>query len=260
MANVTYIIPIHKFDKAAKDYFTAAVTSVKNQDDNDYALIVVGPKSILAEAEKVVKDTKFSSDITIKYVENEETDPFVQINKAVQECDTPYFAVLEYDDELSPIWTRNAKAYATNGASLLLPLVELQSAGAFVAFGNELAWDVSFAEETNIGYINSDMLNTFMDFIVSGAFIKTEDFREIGGLKPSLMIAAWYEFLLRCCYKKKDIYVVPKLGYKHNINNSESYSATVKQSLSQEHGAWLLKTAKQEYFFKNDRNRKFGEE
>ena len=98
-----------------------------------------------------------------------------------------------------------------------------------------------------------------MDFIVSGAFINTEDFRTVGGLKPSMKIAAWYEFLLRCCYKNKGVYVVPKLGYLHNVDTNGSYSEESKKTITPEEGAWLIKTANQEYFFKVDRKKKFGE-
>jgi len=65
---------------------------------------------------------------------------------------------------------------------------------------------------------------------------------------------------LRCCYKHKDIFVVPKLGYRHNLDTSDSYSEISKKEISQDEGTWLIATAKQEYFFKEDRKKKFGEE
>lgn len=258
MGNVTYIVPIHKFDETVKKYLPNALKSIKDSVDADYSVILVGPKAVLEQATEMVKKIKLL-DVT-KLVENDNTDPFVQINTAVMRCTTPYFCIVEYDDEVSPFWGKRAKEYGENGASVLLSLIEFCSADVPVSFGNELAWDTAFADEHNLGYIDMEQLNTYMDFVASGAFIKTEDFISIGGLKPSLKIAAWYEFLLRCCYKHKDIYVVPKLGYKHRLDTENSYSDISKNEIGQEEGAWLITTAKQEYFFKEDRNKKFGEE
>lgn len=258
MGNVSFIIPIHKFDETVKKYLPNALKSIKETDDKDYTLIIVGPKSVLDQVTDLVEKTKLKS--VTKFIENEETDLYTQINTAVMRCTTPYFCVVEYDDEVSPYWARRAKEYGTNGASVLLPLIEFYSAGVPISFGNELAWDTAFADEHNLGFIDLEQLNTYMDFVTSGALIKTEDFISIGGLKPSLKIAAWYEFLLRCCYKHKDIYVVPKLGYKHTLDTPDSYSEISKNNITPEEGKWLIDTAKQEYFFKEDRNKKFGEE
>lgn len=258
MGNVSYIIPVHKFEETVKKLLPNALKSIKNSDDKDYTVILVGPKDVLSECEKIVNEIKLKS--VTKFVENEVTDPFTQINTAVMRTTTPYFCVVEYDDEVMPYWSKRAKEYGENNASVLLPLVEFYSAGVPVSFGNELAWDSAFADEHNLGYIDMEQLNTYMDFLVSGALIKTEDFISLGGLKPSLKIAAWYEFLLRCCYRHKDVYVVPKLGYKHTIDTPQSYSEISKSEIGQEEGTWLITTAKQEYFFKEDRNKKFGEE
>ena len=258
MGNITYIIPVHKFDETVEKYLPTALKSVKDSDDKDYTIIVVGPKEVLTKVEKLVNDLKLKS--ATKFVENENTDPYVQINTAVMRTTTPYFCVVEYDDSIAPFWGKQAKGYGENGASVLLPLVEFYSAGVPVSFGNELAWDTAFADEHNLGYIDMEQLDTYMDFVVSGALIKTEDYISVGGLKPSLKIAAWYEFLLRCCHKHKDIYVVPKLGYSHNLDTPDSYSDICKKEISQDEGTWLITTAKQEYFFKEDRGKKFGDE
>ncbi|MBP5723909.1 MAG: hypothetical protein J6X18_10115, partial [Bacteroidales bacterium] len=127
----------------------------------------------------------------------------------------------------------------------------------FVSFGNEMAWNASFSND--VGFIDIDCLNTYMTFNVTGAFINTEEFIKIGMLKPSLKAAAWYEFLLRACHNGLKVYVAPKLGYSHTVNRSGSYMDTVSSTLSKEEGDWLVNTAKQEYFFKEDRNKKFGE-
>ena len=255
MADVTYIVPVHKFDRTVSELLPNALKSIKASVGSDYSVIIVGPKKAIGSAEKIVSDCGLKE--VTKFIENDNTDPFAQINVAAGRCTTPYFCVVEYDDEIAPFWGARAKEYGENNASVLLSLIEVYSAGVPVSFGNELAWDSAFADEHNLGFVDIDQLNTYMDFIVSGAFIRTEDFISVGGLKPSLKIAAWYEFLLRCCYKHKDVYVVPKLGYKHAIDTKGSYSEISHNSISQEEGAWLISTAKQEYFFKEDRNKVF---
>ena len=120
-----------------------------------------------------------------------------------------------------------------------------------------IAWSASFANE--IGFIDLDCLDTYMDFNVTGSFIKTEDFISIGGLKPSLKIAAWYEFLLRACHNSLKVFVVPKVGYSHTLSREGSYMNETKKDISPEEGKWLIATAKEEYFFKEDRKKKYGE-
>ena len=96
-----------------------------------------------------------------------------------------------------------------------------------------------------------------MDFNCTGGLFKTEDFISLGGLKKSLKIAAWYEFLMRVCYKSKKIYVLPKIGYLHTVGREDSYMEQMQKTLTQEEGKFLIDTARQEYFFKEDRNIQF---
>ena len=104
---------------------------------------------------------------------------------------------------------------------------------------------------------NDMLLDVYMDFNVTGAIINTEDFNEIGGLKKSLKLASWYEFLMRLCYNGKKIYTIPKIGYDHMINRDDSLMKDYQNNITPEEGTWLIKTAKQEYFFKEDRKKTF---
>ena len=72
----------------------------------------------------------------------------------------------------------------------------------------------------------------------------------IAKFKPSMKIVSWYEFLLRFAYKKKKIYVVPKIGVYRPYKTEE-------ENLSKDEVEWLITTARQEYFFTEDRNKKF---
>lgn len=257
MAKITYIIPLHKFDKSVEALLPNALQSIKDAKGKDNTIILVGPAEVLKNTEEIVAKLKLKS--FVKYVENnEKTDVFSQINAAALMCTTKYFCVVEYDDQITEYWPEVAERYyGETNAEILLPLIEYVKDGEWVSFGNELAWDSSFANE--IGYIDLDCLNTYMDFNVTGAFIKTESFISIGKLKSSLKIAAWYEFLMRAHHNGLKIYVVPKLGYSHVIGREGSYTEEAHKDISKEEGAWLIETAKQEYFFKEDRNKKFGD-
>jgi hypothetical protein len=59
---------------------------------------------------------------------------------------------------------------------------------------------------------------------------------------------------MRLCYKSKKIYVLPKIGYNHTIDREDSYMSVEQKRITQEEGKFLIDTAKQEYFFKEDRN------
>lgn len=252
----TYIIPLHKFDDSVKELLPNALKSVKDTG-KDYTVLIVGPKDVIEQVEPVVSAEKMKT--SVKYAENEgETDFATQVNTAVMKCTTKFFSVLEYDDTITEYWPSEAEKYAeSENASVILPLCEFIKDGEMVSFGNELAWHMSYANTP--GIIDFDCLDKFMDFNVTGAFIKTEDFISIGGLKPSLKIASWYEFLLRACKNSLKVYVAPKLGYSHTIWRKGSYMDVMKDEISADEGAWLIETARQEYFFKDDRNKKFGE-
>lgn len=275
MENVTYIVPVHKIENDVKDFFKNAVESIASLDftEGDKVLFV-GGKEVLSQIPKLISKIKLQHEVI--YLENEDTDFFKQVNKAVYNCVTPYFSILEYDDAYYPNWNRSAQKYGTNGASILIPINEYYEGnhftgdGKMVSFGNEIAWnstftndgktetwnDTSVGESHSLGYLDMDCLNVFGDFNCTGAFFRTEDFISIGGLKPSLKIAAWYEFLLRAAYNGKVIYVVPKIGYKHTLGRKGSYSME-NRSIPQEEGQWYFATAQQEYFFKEDRGKTF---
>lgn len=259
MEKVTYIIPLHEFGKEVKEYLKRAVESIDNLEENDgNKVMYVGKKEII---EKAAKNISPKNELIL--VENDgETDFFSQINKAVLQCVTPYFSVLEFDDAYKPYWNRAAQSYASKNAAILIPINEYQIKGEIASFGNEIIWSPAFANREResglgLGFIDLDCLTAYMDFNITGALIRTEDFISVGGFKPSLKIAAWYEFLLRTAYNGKRIFVVPKIGYEHTIEREGSFSDSSFNTISKEEGTWLINTAKQEYFFKEDRNLKY---
>ena len=217
MEKVTYIIPLHKYNKKVEALLIKAIESV-----NDYSgdkICIVGQSSVIEKSKELVNKNLFGVKKFDFVVNDGATDFCSQVNKAVFSCTTPYFSILEYDDTYYPYWNKVAQEYAkVESASLVLPIVELKK-GDKTTFGNEIVWSPSFTqdEKKTLGIVNESALELFMDFNVTGALIRTEDFISVGGLKPSMKIAAWYEFLLRACYNSLKVYVAPKIGYVHEV-------------------------------------------
>lgn len=258
MGKVSYIIPVHKFDESVEKLLPNALQSIKESKNKEYTVLMVGPSNVLSKIEPIVAKSKIKSNA--KYIENSgETDFASQVNAAAMMCTTKYFCVVEYDDSIMEYWHDCMEEYAAaNEASIYIPIEAYLKGSEMVSFGNEIAWSSSFANE--LGYIDMDCLDTYMGFNLTGAFIKTEDFISVGKLKPSLKMAAWYEFLLRMCHNGYKTFVVPKLGYAHTVERTGSYMDESSKTVSQEESKWLMSTAKQEYFFKEDRKKVFSPE
>lgn len=252
MKKITIIVPLHEYNEK---YLKRALSSInlgEGKNNKYYETLFVGPTEVCEQAEKL---NKTINNFETRSIVNTETDFQTQINKAVFDCVTPYFTILEYDDMYTTNYFKNMQEFIKKHSeySVILPINEyITTEEEVVSFGNEIALDPSFAD--TIGVIGLEELQLFMDFNCTGGLFKTEDFISIGGLKKSLKIASWYEFLMRLCYKSKKIYVLPKIGYNHTIDREDSYMSVEQKRITQEEGKFLIDTAKQEYFFKEDRN------
>lgn len=252
MKKITIIVPLHEYNEK---YLKRALSSInlgEVKNNKYYEILFVGPAEVCEQAEKL---NKTINNFETRSIVNTETDFQTQINKAVFDCVTPYFTILEYDDMYTTNYFKNMQEFIKKHSeySVILPINEyITTEEEVVSFGNEIALDPSFAD--TIGVIGLEELQLFMDFNCTGGLFKTEDFISIGGLKKSLKIASWYEFLMRLCYKSKKIYVLPKIGYNHTIDREDSYMSIEQKRITQEEGKFLIDTAKQEYFFKEDRN------
>lgn len=254
MKDITVIIPIHKFNETIENLLLTAYKSVISMTDNsDIKIMIVGPKDAVDKSKNCLKNDD------VIYLKNDsDLDFYSQVNLAAKNCKTKYFSVLEFDDKFHKNWVKNFKEYSYfySDVSVFLPLTQLISAdNEPIGFINEVALASSFSNE--IGFLDLECLDVYMDFNVTGAIINTEDFNEIGGLKKSLKLASWYEFLMRLCYNGKKIYTIPKIGYDHMINRDDSLMKDYQNNITPEEGTWLIKTAKQEYFFKEDRKKTF---
>lgn len=244
MKDITVIIPL--VDSGDEKLLEKARKSIKGVS----SIIYVGPKDALPEKLK-------SGESTVK---NEgETDFCSQINLALELVKTKYFSILEFDDEYTPIWFKNVEDYVKKcpvEASVYLPLVEIYDFNSQdkspIGYANEAVWASAFSDE--IGCIDATCLEDYSEFNLTGAVFNTKDFKEIGGLKPSIKFAFWYEFLLRAAHNEKRLFVIPKVGYHHFMNRSGSLMDVCQKELSNEEAEKWMEIAKKEYFFTKERD------
>ena len=255
MKDLTVIIPVHIFDDTVKGMLETAVDSV----DNQAKIIIVCPKKVFSEIEKI---EKYSTDSNIELVQSTKDDFCSQVNTAVKNnCKTEYFTVLEFDDKFTPNFFNNAEVYTSTYKNVFgfLSLVEAvdfehKDAGP-IGYINEVFWASSFSEV--LGYLDLDSVMNFLSINATGAIFKTTEFIEIGGLKPSIKIAFWHEFLLRAIHKEKKMFVIPKVGYVHTINRPDSLSDISQKTISEEEAEWWVELAQQEYYFVKDRKKTY---
>lgn len=251
MNNLTIIIPVFNIDnKEKEDLLRQAVKSCEGQTN----IIAVGDKKSL----KLLSEEK-----NIKCLENTSRDLSyaAQVDFAVSKVETEYFSVLEYDDAFTPIWFKEVEHYIKStdedlfGILPLTMLVDVKGEG--FGFANEAYWATSFSEE--IGYLDLNSMLDYFNFNASGGIFKTAEFKALGMLKPSMKLVFWFEFLLRALYKGKKIYVIPKIGYRHMVGRKDSLSEHYEKEMTDKEGDWWIDLAKKEYYFPNDRNKKYEE-
>jgi len=255
----TVILPIHKMDEVTNSLYEKAIKSIESQKVKPEELLIVIPKGLDINKE-ILKDIKYT------IVENEgNTDFCSQINLGVENVKTTYFSILEVDDEYSKIWFDNVSKYITayEDVDVFLPIVlDVNIEGKFLHFTNEPVWAKEFSDK--LGFLDNDALLNFPNFQLSGAVIRVEAFKAVGGLKPSVKLHFVYEFFLRMSYYDKKMMTLPKLGYKKvnmrpdslffNYYNIESEKIDVIEA------RFWFNTARKECYFKQDRGIKFDRE
>ena len=250
------IIPVHEFNKEVGLLLERAVNSVPK----DYTITISCKNGLTEKISKAIEKCENN----VEYVETADkksaTDFCSLVNQAVGGTD--WFSILEFDDEYTNIWFKNAEEYMEYKpeVSIFMPMEDVinYEDEKFLNFGNEAAWASSFSNE--IGYIDNDCLQQFFDFYVTGSIFNTKDWETFGGLKPSLKVSFWYEFLLRMTHNGKKVFVIPKIGYKHYVNRPKSLYITYRDTMSEKESTWYFDTAKTEYFFKEDRNKTYQAE
>ena len=258
MKQITAIIPINKYDDTVKEMLGMSIKSfVETSKNNPADLMIVGPKEVL---DKVKEDY---SDVIAIYVETTDSWFSAQINAAVKKVKTDYFSILEYDDEYTPIWFDNVAKYIETGddIAVYLPLTEVfdyqHKEQGPIGYVNEAVWASSFSEK--LGYFDNECLQDYLIFNTTGGVFRTKDFIEVGGLKESMKLSFWYEFLLRAINKDKNVFVIPKVGYFHIVNRSDSLATQYAQTMSDRESEFWVELARKEYLYKTDRKKTYEE-
>ena len=259
MKDLTVIVPIHKMDEKIASLLERAIKSLKEADkEGESKVIFIAPE----KADFKLPNFELKNDNKFLAI-SKSADFSTQINTAVKECDTKYFTILEVDDEFTPTWFKNVEKQIEVGEdiSLYLPLTEVidsrdENKGP-IGYVNEAVWASSFSEV--IGELDLECLLAYLNFNTTGGVFKKDDFVSVGGLKPSMKLTFWYEFLLRLLNSGKRVYVIPKVGYHHYIYRDGSLSDTYNKEMTTEEGDWWVELAKKEYFFKKDRKKTYEE-
>jgi len=249
MENLTVIIPVHVFNETVDKFLDKAINSVLLQGIDASKILIVAPPAIIKEISKY--NTSF-------WVNNGETDYCSQINAAVKEIKTKYFSILGFDDEYSATWFKNTEKYIKNMPeySMFFPIITyLDNDNKVAGSVNEIIWAMSFSNE--IGVIDEDTLQSYYDFSPNGGVFRTDDFIEVGGLKPSIKLAFWYEFLLRATNQGLKVYVIPKNGYFQLIEREGSILESNSKDMDEKERAWWIKLAGKEYYFKQERKKSY---
>lgn len=252
MKNLSYILPVIEYKK---EYLERCLNSLSFNHDEE--LVIIGPSEVLNN----IKDNFTSFTDKTLFIDNETNIDFCsQVNLGVSKCNRDFFMIVEFDDMIYPTWTKHVEEHLLHkhDVSLFLPLIEMvdDKDEGRRALCNEISWSTAFAEE--LGYIDSECLESYYDFHITGGVFKKSDFVKVGGLKTSLKNASAYELLLRYAHNGLTIFTIPKIGYRHTFGREGSYMMTVESNITQEEGKWLIKTAKEEKFFTEDRKKVFN--
>ena len=249
--NIEIVVPLHKYGEEDRKLLYRALDSVP-AEYNVIISTISEVSAYLSDDERLTK----SKNVRVVSSEKEGSDFAPLVMNGVENVSTPYFSILEYDDEYTPIWFSNVNEYIKfkPEVSVFIPLNDLVDSkdDTFIGYGNEAAWASSFSNE--IGFIDNECLQQFFDFYLTGGVFNKEDFVNVGGLKPFIKLSFWYEFLLRLTNKGKQVYVIPKVGYQHYVNREGSLFDEYAKTMSEKESKFWLSLAKKDCFFSVQRD------
>lgn len=263
--NITTIIPIHEYNDDLSGFVTNAVESVIKQEGVDkLPLIALVFPPAIEEGIVGFRDSmirKHQGNVnheSFLLLKNEgKTDFQSQINFGVDNVTTDYFSILEFDDEYSNTYFKNASKYIEklpNVDIFLTMMIETNEKNEGLKLTNETVWSQQFVGENGeMGYLNLNSLNQYTDFKISGAVIKKSDFLNVGGLKSNVKLTFNYEYLLRSLTQASKIYTIPKIGYKHLAVREGSLFDEYGKTISMEERKFWFETAKKEANVTKDR-------
>lgn len=260
--NITTIIPVHEYNEKIATLLDKAIESVEKQENISEIppIIVVCAFSIADDILKyqVSLETKYPNGINIIFISNmNKTDYQSQVNLGVKSVTTDYFSVLEFDDEYSTTFFKNAEKYVKAYPKidvLLTMMIEVNEKNEGIKMTNETVWAQQFVGENGeMGYLNVKALQQYTDFKLSGAVIKKSEFENLGGYKSNIKLTFMYEFLLRALNNACKIFSIPKIGYKHLATRQGSlFDGYMKTMPANERKFWF-ETANKEANIMGDR-------
>lgn len=254
--SLSVVLPLKSSQtKDFADYFSKSIDSIKNQKVGVEEIIIVHSQEETLVS--FLNEFDFGN-LNVRKLVWEDTPNFAsQVNFAIKNANSTWVSILEFDDEYSSIWFDNVHKYsiAHPNVQVFLPVVvETDEKGVFAGFTNEATFAANFSKE--MGFLTNDTLQDYQNFQTSGAAFKKQVFEDYGGIKGSIKLTFIYEFLLRLTYNSVPIMTIPKLGYKHtNLREGSifwnyKYGADVMKA---DEVKFWIQTAKQEYFFTDDR-------
>ena len=247
---ISVIIPIHVGDEKSIGLLNGAISSVKNVDE----IVIAKPSSVKIPVEE-------TENVRVVSVDTDGTgsQQFCElVNGAVGEVKGDWFSVLEYDDYYLDTWFDHVRTYIEYypDTFMFMPIVDLyemqDGAKKFIGYGNESPWASSFSE--NIGQIDHDCLQYYMDFYPTGSVFNKKEWEDVGQLKPHIKLAYWYEYLLRATSKGKNVLVIPKAGYSHVLNRDGSISLDYNTNMGEDERIFYVTLAKEDYHFNVERD------
>ena len=257
---ISVILPI-KTAKAIgfEDFFDKCIQSVKYQKDFLSELIIVhGDEDLL----KNYLTSYDFGDLNVRLEIWSELPNFSkQVNHGVSVSNSDWCSILEFDDEYSNIWFKNATNYMNiyKDVDVFLPIVvDVDEKLVFAGFTNEATFAANVSSE--IGILTNETLQTFQNFQISGMVFKKKKFLEMGGLKSNLRLTFGYELFLRLTHNSCKIMTIPRIGYKHmNLREGSIFwnYKNGEDKMSQDEAKFWIDSAKKEYFYTNDREIKY---
>lgn len=255
--NISVIIPIHEYNEGVQEYLDKAIESIDKQEDIELPnVIIVSPPDVLNE---IIPNVKKTVNSNITFLKNDgKTDYQSQVNLAVDSAvTTDYFSVLEFDDEYSTSYLKNAEKYIKSYPEIdifLTMMIEVNEKNEGIKLTNETVWAQQFVGENGeMGYLNANALKQYTDFKLSGAIIKKSEFINLHGYKPNIKLTFMYEFLLRALNNASKIFSMPKIGYKHLATRGNSLFGEYQKNMSIDERKFWFETATKESNFINDR-------
>jgi len=260
---VSIILPIKSSKtKDFEDFFTKCIQSVKDQlVEINELLIVHTPEESLVT---FLNSFDFGNLNVKKILWDKSPNYSDQINFGIENSESEWVSLFEFDDEYSKIWFKNVKKYIESypDVDMFLPVVvDTNDKGVFVGFTNEATFAANFSQE--LGILTNETLQTYQNFQTAGSVFKKKIVKDFGGFKPSMKLTFIYEFLLRLTYNSVKIMTIPKLGYKHvNLREGSifwNYKNGEEVMVEDEVKFWI-QAAKKEYFFTDDRKINYSKE